>query len=289
MEVIVNAERVASPEVFEPINQVRGFYSQLLSSLGYPDDKLPVADLLRQYHNLSGKWVVVSPVHWQATHNDALILACDHLLELNDKEGMSLFKSFTDFVAEDQMETYFCHPTLWLLRIDNMPEISTKPVRMLLNQSMMPTLEKLGEHRVWAQFLTETQMLLSGHFVNTKRVELPINGVWVWGQGGLQEKTNRAVRVNSERLFTLANILSKNVKCYDSFQKLTKKTLLLIDEFDERLNSTDSSLAHNNHQGNNTVTQLEQQFKQKSSNWYWNNMAYRTKPKSRWFRLWSRL
>lgn len=292
MDVIINADKKEPPEAGSAIPVVRSFYHQILNSLHYSDHTPPVADLLRQYYGLKGEWIMVSPIHWQATHNDAMIMACGDELQMSYDDAIVLFNVFAEFVAAENMTAYFCDPYNWLLRIDDKPTVSAKPVHFMLHQSMMPQLECLDESLYWQRFITECQMLFSAHSFNASRDECPINGVWLWGQGRLHKATNTRVLCNQPHLLPLAELVSHNVQIYDSTQLIQKNTVLLFDkptDASKSCNKTTESMVNGEHQDhlNQQIAALKKQLKQKTVHWYWNNIAYCTKPKPWWSRLWS--
>ena len=76
MDVVINSECNAIPEERKPLVTRKEMHCLIFCFVlvMMPTDP-PLADLLRRYHNLDGDWLVLSPVHWQATHNDAMIVA----------------------------------------------------------------------------------------------------------------------------------------------------------------------------------------------------------------------
>lgn len=292
MDVIINSDKKEPLDAGAPMPVVRGFYHQILSSLHYPDHNPPVADWLRQYYGLKGEWIMVSPIHWQASHNDAMVMAYGDQLQISYDDALALFHVFKAFVAADNMTAYFCDPYHWLLRIDDKPAVSAKPVHFMLNQSMMPELERLGESLYWQSFMTECQMLFNTPSFNARGNESLVNGVWLWGQGRLHKATNSRVLCVDAHLLPLAELVSHHVQLYHSTQRIQKRTVLLIDkpnDASKSCNMTTESLRDDSHQDpfNQQIAALKKQLQQKTVHWYWNNIAYCTKPKHWWSRLWS--
>lgn len=259
MDVVVNSDCPFSPDPQCIIDGRAHYYQAIFKCLGYPNDQLPVAELLRSYHGLQGQWFVVSPVHWQATHNDAMLLACDSALNLNEDESRHLFDVFTRFAAEEGMQTYYHDAYTWMLRSDDKPIITASSPYQMLHQSLLPYLKAIDKTFFWQRFITEVQMLFHD--------QPTVNGVWIWGQGSLRAPSERLVLVNSQKTHAIAQILSTHTD-YLNNTKLNKNALLLFDSLNQ-----------------NELTSLQTQLNRYSVNWYWNNQAYSSKPRPWFLRL----
>lgn len=257
MDVVVNSDFVS--KVPPSIKPRHDYYQNVLIALGYSETQPPVADLLRLYHGLQGEWLVVSPIQWRATHNDAMLVACDVQLSLNEKEARRLFEVFSKFAKEEGMQTFFHDETTWLLQCDDKPSISALPVHAILHQSLFPHLKSLDCSSFWQRFITETQMLFCSQ---TPGVETAVNGVWIWGAGKLGAPCNRLVLVNQKQ--ALANLLSTQVETF-SVEKMTKHAIVLFE-----LNEPDE------------IEALKQATVNHYVQWYWNNLSYQSEPHS-WF------
>ena len=248
------------------------YYVNLLTCLGYSADSPPVADLLSKLHGLDGSWLVVSPIHWQATNNDAMIVACDETLQLTEEESKQWFKVLADYVAQDNIKLYYHDAYTWLIQSDNSPPLASKPVSALLQHSQTPHLKALGLNLFWQRFITETQMLFSNHSLNKARTNrYPINGVWVWGAGEVGAPSLRPVVCGDTSAYDLASIVSTQVSLYQPGQLFAKRTLFLLSEMSGQ-------------NGFETIAEIKQ-----TVHWYWNNMAYVTKPKHWLKRFWRRI
>ncbi|GGI75431.1 hypothetical protein [Legionella impletisoli] len=268
MHVVINAEIDALPQNANLISNGGNFYAHVLACVGYPIDALPVGALLAKQFELSGEWLVASPVYWEATHNDALMKASGADLHFSEKESEAWFIAFTEFVRVDGFETYFVDKHTWLLRCDEKPPIVSIPIHHALHQSMMPLLQSLDNTMYWQRFMTESQMFLSSHALNEQRNDFPINGIWLWGEGELHEQGKKPILAQTESLVRLAQILSKHSKRYEPSYRPTKDSLLLFDDLKDE-----------------SLFQLQQQLKNKSVQWFWNNAVYQTRSK-RWFARW---
>lgn len=174
MQVIVNSERAECPAGAVALGQGAGFYPNRLRAAGYPSDALPVADFLRKEHQLEGNWQVMSPIRWEATHNDVYLRAEGEGLLLEESALRDVFERLKRLSVPGSCDFYWHDAHTWLVRAAGFPTVQGAPPRALLNQSLLPGLKAMGEDMQWQRLLTEIQMLLA---------ESDVNGVWVWGGG----------------------------------------------------------------------------------------------------------
>lgn len=207
MDVIINDSLPEDTFDKESVSISGNFYSSLLNVLGYPSDQPPVAELLKTYYHLSGDWLVVSPICWQATHNDAMIIAGPSELNLTDEESRAWFDALNEFVAPEDMSVFYCDAQTWLLQCRNKPDIHSIPVDKLIHQSLLPALQNLDPTSFWLRFITESQMYFSAHPLNDERGETPINGLWVWGGGTLSPPGDQELLCGDSELVKLGQIL----------------------------------------------------------------------------------
>ena len=262
MDIVINAEIEALPDGHAPIKNYGNFYHHISVCLGHPNDFPPVADLLKRYHGLKGRWLVVSPIHWQATHNDAMILASGHELQLTEQQARLWFTAFSDFIAEVNMKAFYHDAYTWLLQCDEQPQIVAKAVGKLQHQSMMPELKALDETLFWQRFITESQMYFSANSLNKNSTQrYPINGIWIWGNAILSGSVQKSIVCYDPNLVELAKILSTNVSQYDPLSSYKKDRLLLCNELSQK-----------------QLEAIQTQVRQRSVRWYWNNIAYQSQP-----------
>lgn len=262
MDIVVNAAVDELPAGHASIPHQGNFYPTVLTRLGYPENSPPVADWLRRYHHLEGHWLIASPIHWQATHNDAMIIACGDMLQLSDVESRRWFSAFAELTAAENITIIYHDAHTWLLRCDDRPPITARPVHQLLHQSLMTELRALDETLFWQRFITESQMFFSSHSLNQSRLgSYSINGIWLWGNGELHAPGQRPLFGANEKLVQLAKLLSTNAHAFD--WTIIKNSVLLFDTLNKQDEHT-----------------LQQHFKKNNVHWYWNNMAYTSKPKT---------
>ncbi len=264
MDIVINDELASIIENTTTIPSFGNFYHHLLACLGYPYDAPPVADLLRRYHHLEGEWIVISPVHWQATHNDAMIVASGAQLQLSQQESLLWFEQLKEFVASENMQLYFHDAGTWLLQCADKPSIHAKPVSIIQHKSLLPELKNLDNTFYWQRFITENQMFFNTHSLNKDRADLyPINGVWLWGGGFLKEKMSIPIICHDAELHELADLLSKDVTDSQALIGQKKHSVQLF----MNLNQHDYQV-------------LQKQVQKNTIRCFWNNGAYQSKSKN---------
>ena len=233
-------------EIREQVLPSQGAASlNLLASLEYPISSPPLAALLKAYHQLEGEWVIASPIHWEATHNDAQIVAFGETLDVQEYD----FQSYAQYLSEAGHTLFYHSPTIWLLRVDGAPPLHAKSVYQLLGKPLMPELLQLDYSMYWQKYITESQM-----FFAAKMQDRAINGVWLWGNAPLSPKTT-AICADAT-CYPLAQHAQAPVTLYTPELSLKRFPILLIKDLDSL------SEAH------------KKQLKGMHSAYYWNNMAY---------------
>lgn len=265
MDVVINSDCVAIPENSTPLITQENVFLNFLVCLGYDPSNPPAADLLRRVNKLEGDWVILSPIRWQASHNDAFIVATGKELELNDTQSQAAFELFSDFLAVDGMTAFYHNAHLWLLHVKNRPVIKSKPVHQLLNQSLMPELAGLDPSLYWQKFITESQMF----FASLSNDPL-INGVWLWSSSPLYEPNTQSI-CTDEHFIDTAKICSTQVTLYNPSVSLKEFDILLVDDLE--------ILSEPHKKQLNTIP----------ANWYWNNSAYTVSNSNCFTRFWRTL
>jgi hypothetical protein len=266
MNIVVNSCIDKTPEGAISIHGQNDYYLNVLSCLDYDKSKPPIADLLRKIHGLEGDWLVVSPIYWQATHNDAMILAAGLGFGLSEEEGRKWFLELQKFVAGEDIKVHYHNPYTWLIQAKNHLTNNSCSLDSLLHKSLMPELEALDDSLYWQRFITESQMFLNNHILNKdKQGQYYINGFWVWGGGSIQSGNKKAIVAYDDEAQNLANILTSDKVCqYLESEKLSSKSVILCSSADILLS-------------------LPRNIIKKEVYWYWNNFAYKIQPKN-WFR-----
>ncbi|MFT4058283.1 MAG: hypothetical protein QM652_01905 [Legionella sp.] len=265
MYLILNAECDSIPTQVKSLVSAGNVLLNLFTALGYDPEDPPLADLLRRMHGLEGDWLILSPIHWQVTHNDALIVAIGKELRLDESTSKSWFTFFAKYLREEEMTLYYHNAETWLLHDPKQHPLQSKPAYYLLSRSLMPELAQMDSTLFWQKFITESQMLLA-----SKVNDSDMNGLWPWGNAKLTEPKKISICAD-ETLFSIAQLCSTKACLYDPSIKIKEQQILLIN---------DLSVLSTSHQD---------ELKKLNAHWYWNNVAY-TSVNSNWFtRLWRKL
>lgn len=265
MDIIIDAVCTDTPPEIKPLISSGDVLVNLLNCLGYDANHPPLAQLLAKHYQLEGEWLILTPMHWQATHNNASILAYGDELGLDDLASKRLFESFSNYLKPIGMVLHYHNPCIWLLSIKDQPFLKTKPIHQMLGKPLIVELAEMDVTMYWQKFLTESQMFFSSY-----HSESVVNGLWIWGSGVLTEKNNKKI-ITDEHFFEMAQLCSTSIKLYDPSSSLKECDLLLL---------RDISALNKTHQ---------EQLKQKTVFWYWNNQAYAYAPVSWYTRLWRTL
>lgn len=265
MHIVINSECSSIPEGVNPLCSEGTALLNLLCCLGYEPADPPLGDLLRKVHQLDGDWLVVSPIYWQASHNDALILAAGKDLELNESETKPWFELFANYFADEGITLHYHDAETWLLQDHKKRTLKAKPVYQLMNKSLMPELAQLDKSLFWQRFVTESQMLFA-----SKPNSFAANGVWPWGNAKLTETKATAICTDAA-FFPLAKQCSTNVILYNPEVNLKEHEIVLISEY---------SMLSQQHQ---------EELTKRPVRWYWNNTAYSSHCDNWFTRLWRKL
>jgi hypothetical protein len=267
MDVIVNGEKDEIPAASKALSRQSSYHHRILDCLGYEPEHQPLANLLKLYHQLEGNWVIASPVHWEASHNDAMLSAAGSDLELSDEESRLWFTEVADFLKADGFTPVYHDAYTWLFKIDDKPKISSQSVQTLLHHSLMPVFSSLDSSIYWQRLITELQMYLSAHPLNLKRQELTINGLWFWGEGAFELKDRRAIISDDEVLLAYARATKAAISPLTPTTLFSKDQLVIINDPKQ-------------------VCGFAEKIKKYKVNWYWNNCSYSSQARSWWSRLW---
>ncbi|MDI9818822.1 MULTISPECIES: hypothetical protein [unclassified Legionella] len=264
MQVVIN-KTINRPANSEPLVSRGDFYSNTLFCLGFDESNPPLADLFRLYYQLEGQWLIASPVHWEATHNDAMIVAVDETLDLTEKESRLWFSEVAQFLKPYGLDCLYHDPYTWLLKVDNQPTISSRSVYAMLHQSTMPVLNALDKTLFWQRLVTELQMYLNSHPLNSNRFQQKtINGLWFWGEGHFKLPTKKII--TDDEIFLKVLIDVERLAASSVFRK--------------------DSLICIKHSEHADLANLQEKTQQYAVEWYWNNLAYLKPAINWWSRLW---
>lgn len=151
----------------------------LAGLFGVPD--AGIAALGAAFNGLGdGHWLRTDPVHLHM-QRDRLVL---QEVAPTAEEAAEFCSALNRHFSCEGLEFFAPHPQRWYLRFDSGPEIETIPLSQALGRNVRESLPRVGAR--WARLFSEIQMLLYSHELNERREargELPVNGVWLWGEG----------------------------------------------------------------------------------------------------------
>jgi hypothetical protein len=167
---------------------VRGIESWLARAFGVAEP-VPVAaiTLAGDIGAREGQWLRADPAHLRIGQ-DSVALHDASILEVTREEAAALLEALQANFASDGLEFAAPRPDRWYVRVPEGEMPRTTPLAEALGRNIFQLLPK-GSGRInWGSAITETQMLMSAHPVNTTREEqgkAAINSVWFWGGGTL--------------------------------------------------------------------------------------------------------
>lgn len=268
MHIIVNDAAVRA-EKNTVLKTAGSYYTNILLSLGYQINCPPLGDLFRLFYRIEEECLIVSPIHWEVTHNDAMIVAVERGLQLASTEIKTLFSLVEEFFQDSGMKIIYHDEYTWLLCTKGNPSIKSQSIYSLLHQSLMPILKKLDKGLFWQRVITEAQMYLSLHTFNKQRgSKPPINGLWFWGEGKLDLRLEKNIFTDDELLLSLAN---KRIYPISELASTVKSRDILAIKYPQRID----------------VNALKKKLPHTEIRWYWNNLSYVQPATTWWSKLWS--
>jgi len=134
-------------------------------------------------------WLRADPVHLKL-EGGQLVLADSGVFPVSQQEAESLADSLNAHFSGDGLVFYPLRPDRWYLRVERAPALETTALSEAAGRSIDALLPCGADAPYWRARLNDIQMLLHVHAVNEEREsagKLPINSVWLWGGGKLQE------------------------------------------------------------------------------------------------------
>ncbi len=246
------------------------FYESILQCLGYSQAHMPVADLLRQVHGLSGTWLVASPITWQLTQQGAIIDGRRGTLQFSTVDATAYFQRFTEFAQPFGISTYFHDPYTWLIEVSHCPLNAALSLTQVYQQPLLSALKAidLDGTAFWQKFLTECQMFFNSCRLPCEVATSAVNGVWVWGSGTFQSSHKPVLYEHS--LQSLAAVLTKRHALYIPEHAAEKNALLIL----EQLSAV----------GYETISYA---LRRRKINWFWEDGCHQTRalPWFKWLRF----
>lgn len=137
-------------------------------------------------------WLRADPVHLRVDR-DSLMLADSVLFGISREEADALSSHLNGHFAPD-LEFLPVHPRRWYARMKNAELPSCTPPSQARGRPVSAHLPAGADAMRWHALMNEVQMALHDHPVNEAREtrgELPLNSIWFWGGGVLEQPASR--------------------------------------------------------------------------------------------------
>ncbi len=224
-------------EQFAPL----GYRDWLAQVLGLPVFSAgPLTLLAERPDAATGYWLRADPVHLAVSQFGAS-MADPRGLNVTQDEAGQLLTSLNELFAGDGMYFIATAPDRWLLRLDEMPQVSFVELESVFgHEAIGDCLPQGSDAARWHRLLNEIQMLLYTHPVNDRRASLGlplINSLWLWGGGayplrGDLKKPAECLLANQPMFAALARLAgAQGAPCPDSLDGLPNKDgIVVLDE-----------------------------------------------------------
>ncbi len=139
-----------------------------------------------------GAWLRADPVHLRVDR-DSLVLADSALFGISGEEAGTLSDHLNAHFAPD-FEFLPVHPRRWYAKASNTELPSCTPPSQARGRPVSAHLPAGADAMRWHALMNEVQMALHDHPVNEARElrgELPVNSIWFWGGGVLEQPSSR--------------------------------------------------------------------------------------------------
>lgn len=157
-----------------------------------PDRDIPGAALSLLAHGRepgNRRWLRADPVHLRPQGTE-LFLVRGADVGISADEAAALSASLQALTRDDGIVLQTLTPDAWLVGAAARPRLRTTPLSAAHGRSIDPLLPTGEDAGRWMRLLSEMQMLLHAHPVNSAREDAgrpTINSVWLWGAGDLPD------------------------------------------------------------------------------------------------------
>ncbi|MDH5181471.1 MAG: hypothetical protein OEZ39_13530 [Gammaproteobacteria bacterium] len=225
-------------------NSQSGFYAELFAEFGIQlqGKSAPVAALSHFLNaNEAGDdwYLCVDPVFIQADLTAAYLLAHE-ALNLQSDEATQLIATLNNHFAQDGWQISMAAEQRWYLTGSGKTSIRTTVMHEAMGRHMGHCLPVGDDASYWRSVMNEVQMLLHEHPVNQAREaagQLPVNSVWLWGEGHLPKAAQHKWQsVYSNEFTSQALAQFSGIPCHDlpndisSVMKHCTGNLLYVDD-----------------------------------------------------------
>ncbi|HEX7116236.1 MAG TPA: hypothetical protein VF193_14000 [Steroidobacter sp.] len=173
----------------------------LLERLGLGSEaaRYPVAAVVRsgdEGRRAQGFWMQATPMHWLAGLDrlDAVRLEGESAVERSEREH--LFEPIAGHLSSAGLELVQASSGDWLIRSERAWQVQTSSPETASAGPLEDAMPRGADASRLRRLMTELQMILHEHPVNTSRARrgLPeINAIWLHGVGSLSELPERAL------------------------------------------------------------------------------------------------
>jgi hypothetical protein len=173
----------------------REYHRTLAGLMGFeiePDKDVPVAAVTRivdNNHDASGTWLRADPVHLSPDRN-GLILMDSFILNLSQHDALAIAAEVSKVIAEYGWKIEVPFEDRWYIRIDEELDLTTSELSSAVGFDIVGYLPRGRDAARLNKLLNEIQIHLHAADINQfreKNGELPVNSVWFWGMGSLDE------------------------------------------------------------------------------------------------------
>ncbi|MGC0079314.1 hypothetical protein ACPPTL_21550, partial [Ralstonia pseudosolanacearum] len=172
----------------------------LAEHAGLPAGTLPSAPYMRLADGAAADtrtWACLQPIHIHAAR-DHLVMLDPGRLRLEADDAEALHQAIAPLIAESGLTLEAPHPARWYLADAPFGELRAAAPQRAAGHNIDIWMHQ-GEHeRAWRKFQNEVQMTWYDHPVNRARDArglLPVNSVWLFGQGALVDARPIAERM----------------------------------------------------------------------------------------------
>lgn len=205
-------------------HSIQPWQAQLVQSIGlcnWDAQHLPAAELIRASSAeqasgtllpLDSALVCADPIHLRVDRDSATLIPAE-MLKLSDSEADALLDSINDFLEPDRLYVSRTKSGQWLMSGRDGSELSSYPPSFLAHRNASAFLSDDQASGGWRRLMTELQMLLHTHPVNSEREQqgrMSVNSVWFWGGAALPSGEpaagiwQQSIRLFADDSFTVA-------------------------------------------------------------------------------------
>lgn len=223
MRIVIDALCTADVSDKKTLRHYPLFVLNAIAACGLESSAVNLAQLLARQLQLEGRWALVTPVYWEASHNHASMVRYGAELTDNPTVMTSCFEDYAGFMAEAGIMLYCYSPGLWLMSVDNLPSMQSRPVFDVVHRALTPVLASMDDTGFWQKQITESQM-----FFYSKPYNKQVNGIWLWCTDGDFKPGTLPVYADALHM-PLAQQLSRNAALYDPALTIPKESIILCE------------------------------------------------------------